>query len=257
MEFPDPVGGRRARWAILPALLLCGSGGSARANLPQALYKTHPALETRLLDIKSIVVLPAEVEIVRVSVGGVPERMSDWSETATKNILSAIEAELRRKVDLRSYETEGLPPALAANLKETQALFDAVNTSVFTHTYQFSTRANPNLFADKLASFEYSLGPEVRELSGKADAYLLVRGSSQVATAGRTAAATATLIVGAVFGVIAIPGGSPTVLSVGLVDAKTGDLLWHGALVRYGCDLLKPKDVADAVKSVLEPFPFP
>jgi hypothetical protein len=196
-------------------------------------YRTAPHFDTQRTSIKTITVVEPRIEIFEVSAGGVREKVEEWCAIGSRNVKLAMETELASKSTwrVRPFSQDALSKEAKDNLKDTYALFDAVNSSLFLHSYN---RAQPQfIFPETVTNFNYSLGPEVRDLAADADALLLVYGIDHVATSGRKAIQAGTMVVGALLGVVAVPRSGPNLVVAALIEAKTGSILWYN-LRPYG-----------------------
>lgn len=219
-------------------------------------YRAHPSLEERGKVIKTVVVLPPRVEVFQLTAGGIKEKMDEWSAEAKKNVMTAIEGELTGRPGLliKPLSEDSLPREVESDLEETQALFDAVNASIIFHTYG----PPEQLFSDKIKGFDYSLGQEVEGLRIlEADALLLVRGVDHISTEGRKALQTGAVLLGALVGVVVVPRGGVAAVSIALVDAHSGSILWYNFKGSAGGhDLRDPTSAASLVKGLLKDFPI-
>lgn len=203
----------------------------------------------------SYVVMPLDVSVYEVSAGGVNEKMDEWSNSAEAHVTAALQSQLG---DVTMLSKDDLTGDQRVNLTETQALYQAINTSLIIHQYgQPVDRLSDNPFV-------FTLGDEVRDLNGDAPYYLFVWGVDFHASAGRSAAKVGGFILGvavaALTGVNTVgvmPTEAPTGLSAALVDAETGDLLWYGfAKSETGFDLREANSVDKLVKQLLRKAPL-
>jgi hypothetical protein len=113
-------------------------------------------------------------------------------------------------------------------------------------------------FDEKISNFDYSLGQEVKTLhGGAADALLFVRAVDHVSTQGRLAQQTATILVAAALGVVIVPQGGVTALSIALVDGESGAILWQKFARSEGFhDLRDPESTKRLLGGVLGDFPL-
>ena len=148
-----------------------------------------------------------------------------------------------------------MPDNLKTDFADTQSLFDVVNGSVLLHLYG----PPPHRFEEKLLEFNYSLGGETSKLLlDDADAFLFVKGADHISTAGRRAMQTTAMLAAAAVGIILIPQMGVTFMSVALVDARKGDIIWFNFDRSEGIyDLRNAKDAASFVKRILSRFPSP
>lgn len=217
-------------------------------------FRASPDLKTKAPTIKNVVLLPPKVEIFELGTA-TQEKIDEWCVQGTTNVSEALQTQLKERpgISVRSFQADSVAPDLKSSLDDTQTLFDAVNSSVVTHTYS----ENNDRFKDKVKNFDYSLGQETSQLSGDADALLLVRGVDHISSGGRKAAQAGAMVVGALFGLAIAPQGGATELSIALVDAKTGSLLWHTyTSVEGDYDLRDLDSAADIVKRALKTFPL-
>jgi hypothetical protein len=154
---------------------------------------------------------------------------------------------------VKAFEETLLSEDRKSNLEETKALFDAVNHSIIVHTYGTPEQR----FSDKIKDFNYSLGPEVQELARDVDALLFVSCSDQIATAGRKAVQVGSVILGALVGIQVTPRYGATNISVALVDANTGSILWYNYHGSRGVDDLRnPINTTTLVKQLFKDLPI-
>ncbi len=215
--------------------------------------RTNPIATVRSLNIKRVVLLPPKIDVFELGAGGVKEKIDDWSQKASDNIAAALIENLGAKpgVQAARFSSEAGPPYLKAALTDTDLLYDAVNRSILLHSYG----QQPNYFEGH--PFQLSLGQEISQLKiSEADAFILVRGSDEISSAGRKALQGATMIAAAALGVIVIPQPGFTMVSMALVDANDGTLLWHALhRGRGGTDLREPASAASMVRAALADFP--
>lgn len=197
---------------------------------------------------KKILLIEPEIYVKELSVGGVAEKVDDWSTQAKTNVRTALARQIN---DRRLFDKLELPENMTseelASLDEHVALYDVVGSNAF-----YFGRAEFDAWKHKKNEFDYTLGPGLKALSDKtgADAALFIIGEDFISTGGRKAAR----VFAALFGVV-IPA-SPTFLSAALVDLKTGDILW----MNYGFaldskDLRKQEDVNKMMNDMFINYP--
>lgn len=226
---------------------------SACATAPP--YRSNPQLTEKLKTIKIIMVVPLKTDVYQITAGGVQEKMDEWSSQARRNVMTAIQDELSVKplMFVKPFEETLLSEDQKSNLEETEALFDAVNHSIIVHTYGPPEQR----FSDKVKNFNYSLGPEIQEFARDVDALLFVSCSDQIATAGRKTLQVGSVILGALVGVQVTPRYGATNISIALVDANTGSILWYNYYGSRGVDDLRnPINTATLVKQLLKDLPI-
>jgi hypothetical protein len=195
-----------------------------------------------------ILLVPPEVSVIEVTIGGVTEKDSDWSRQAKDNIVAALRSQAANcHVELIEL------PELSQDEKDTLdrhvAMFEVVAASA--SQYALSTDSTWKKLAPGL---HYTVGPGLRFLTEKtgADAAMIVSAEDAVSTNGRLAVIAATILI---FGVPVLPPGY-SFLAAGLVDLRTGDLLWHDFdwnIARR--DLRRGPDAAGLVSDVFDSFP--
>jgi hypothetical protein len=197
---------------------------------------------------KKILLIEPEIYVKELSVGGVAEKVDEWSVQANKNVRSALAYQISAR---RLFDKLDLPESLSAeevaSLDEHVALYDVVGFNAF-----YYGRAEFDAWKHKRTEFDYTLGSGLKVLGEKtgADAALFIVGEDYISSGGRKAAR----VFAALFGVV-IPA-SPTFLSAALVDLKTGDILW----MNYGTaldskDLRKPEDVNKMMNEMFLNYP--
>jgi hypothetical protein len=225
--------------SLLPGVLLltaCATSTSGSGTTPRA--------TAQLQRVKTIAVLPPRVEIEQLAVGGGKEQIDEWATSGKNNLAAALTTELAKHTDLtvKMVSSASVSAAQQANLEQTLALFNNVDISVR------SGAGSP---------LSQSLGTEVRELAPQADAVLVAHGHDHIASSGRKVFQTTMTLLGPLVGVIVRPNLGVTTLSLALVDAHTGALLWYNsARSEGGYDLRDPASSTKLVERVFSDFPL-
>jgi len=198
--------------------------------------------------------------VYQLDAGGITEEITEWSQQATRHLNAAVQKEFqaRSQIAVKLLPEEDLSETEKLTLTQSRALLEAVETSIFLHTY-----GPPGYrFPDKILDFDYSLGPDVRPLSrGQADAMLVIQGIDHQWTEGRKALQTLGVIVGVgaavATGVVVIPVlGGGTMIKAALVDAQSGTLWWYNiAVAGAGYDLRDPNSAARLVSELFKDYP--
>ena len=200
---------------------------------------------------KKILVFRPTVVMGSQSTGGLFEPNVAWTDEARRNLDNA----LATKQTKLGNETIFAPDPVgddAQKLQEHMALFEAVADSVIEYQFFTGNRLPTKKRDNKSDVFEWSLGKEVASLSGAAgsDYGLFIFNEDQFGSTGRKL-----LQVVAMFGPgIAVKSGEHKGYA-GLVDLKTGDLLWLNADGAMGGDLRDPEGAEKRVLQLLEEFP--
>jgi hypothetical protein len=208
-----------------------------------------------LADVSRITVIPLKIELSQVSAGGIAEKMDDWCVQARNNVMAAIEQELRKKplLNIKPFSPALLSRSQQTNLDQTCALFEAVSLSIVIHTYSGSGQT----FTEKIKDFNYSLGPEVSELNDGVDTILFVLSYENIPTAGKKAVETGKMVLGLLAGVVMPVDVGFTHLSMALVDADQGTLIWYNQYGASGsADLRNPIKTTTIVQELLRSFPL-
>ncbi len=195
-----------------------------------------------------ILLVDPEVLVKELSVGGLPEKVDEWSNQAKTNINNALNNQINNrhlfdKVD----QPKDLPAEQVDAIEEHAALYQVVGFNAL-----YFGKSQFDAWKHKQTEFDYTLGNGLTDLVDKtgADAALFIVGEDYISSGGRKAAR----VFAALFGVI-LPA-SPTFLSVGLVDLKTGNLLWMNyATAMDSKDLRKPEDVNAMIDDLFLTYP--
>ena len=196
---------------------------------------------------KKVVVLPVDIEVMEVSAGGVKEEVPQWSAKASKNVFKSLSAAIRKDPTMRELRVPKLSRKSSGVVDEHMALYKLV----------VNTASNIG-WEHKIRRFDYSIGPGLKSLrrATGADAAVMVYGRDYVSTAGRKAKAVAGNIP-----IINIFTGPPPKLGhsyihIGVVDLRTGDLLWMNSEYRDGASNLQDYgDANDMIEEIIEWYP--
>jgi hypothetical protein len=233
---------------IVILLLILASAGILIAGCAPA-FRAHPDLQARAREIKSVAVLPPDVKIYELSAGGVRDLRDDWCATGKANMEGAIASSFQDKpFEIKQVNVD---KEVEEEIEDIYALYRAVSGAIILHTYNENFR-----FPEKMKRFEYSLGPlgPILDRFGS-DGLIFVYGEDEISTGGRKALQAFAVLAGVATGVMIIPRGGITAVSVALVD-KTGDILWYNVKARQGSyDLRKAESCSDFVGQVLVDFP--
>lgn len=200
---------------------------------------------------KTILIFRPAVRVGAQSTGGMFEPNGDWTDKARKNIDIAL---AERQVTLgnsvisapESYGTD------AQRVEEYSKLFAAVSQAVIQYQFFVGNRLPTKKRDNKAGVFDWSLGEGVRNLPGAKDAdyALFIYNKDAYGSTGRKL-----LQVVAAFGPgIAVKSGEHAGYA-GLIDLKTGDLLWLNADAAMGGDVRDAEGARKRVGQLLEEFP--
>jgi hypothetical protein len=200
---------------------------------------------------KRILVFRPKVSVGAQSTGGMFEPNADWTDQARRNIEAALgtrQAGLGNIV-LPAPESYGDQARL---VEEYSNLFDAVAQAVVTYQFFVGNRLPTKKRDNKAGVFDWSLGEGVRDLPGAQDAdyALFINNKDAFGSTGRK-----------ILQVVALLGPGLAVKSgehrgeAGLVDLKTGDILWLNADFAMGGDVREIDGAEKRVGQLLEEFP--
>ncbi len=231
-----------ARWWIVGLLLAGLALQGSRAQTAEPSKQLAPGF-THLKADDKLLLMPIDVELFSLSMGGVEEPRADWTEKAQGNMTQAIEAR-RQAARLQVVE---LKAEQADEFAEQAGLHAAVAQSIALHQFGGSQWALPS----KQGRLDWSFGDAMRPLQMASGAryglFLWVRDS--YASPERVAAMIALAALG-----IGITGG----VQIGyasLVDLETGRVLWFNLLARAYGDLREPGPARESIDALLSGFP--
>ena len=200
---------------------------------------------------KRILVFRPKVSVGAQSTGGMFEPNADWTDKARKNIEAAL---VKRQQGLGNTVAPA-PEAYgeqARLVEEYTNLFGAVARAVVSYQFFVGNRLPTKKRDNKAGVFDWSLGEGVRELPGASDAdyALFIYNKDAYGSTGRKL-----LQIAAALGPgLAVKSGEHLGYA-GLVDLKTGDLLWLNADGQMGGDVRETDGAEKRVAQLLEEFP--
>lgn len=200
---------------------------------------------------KTILVFRPAVRVGAQSTGGMFEPNGDWTDQARANIAAAL-----AKQQSGLGNTVVLAPDAvgedARRVEEYGALFAAVSQSVITYQFFTGNRLPTKKRDNKADVFDWSLGAGVSDLPGAktADYALFLYNKDAYGSTGRK---LLQFVAAGVAGV-GMKSGEHAGYA-GLVDLRTGDLLWLNADGAMGGDVRTPDGAEKRVGQLLEGFP--
>ena len=192
-----------------------------------------------------IVLMPLDVELMEMSVGGVLEPKPEWTAAARAFITEEVRAQKAAiGFDLEEYADDG-PPDEQELVDQLVKLHAVVGKAI---------RQNRKPMQELRSLGEkpkWSLGEEVRVLREKsgADYALFVHVRDSYASDGRKLV----MIAGAALK-MGLMGGVQSGFA-SLVDLKTGDIVWFNQLGRAAGDLRAREPASETVKILFTEFP--
>ena len=236
-----------SRMTAAVLLALCATG----AAVAQERTAIKQGFELPANSGKRILVFRPKVSVGAQSTGGMFEPNAEWTDEARKNIGAALE---KRQADLGNVvllapESYGDQARL---VEEYTNLFDAVSQAVVNYQFFVGNRLPTKKRDNKSGVFDWSLGEGVSDLPGAKDAdyALFIYNKDAFGSTGRK-----------MLQVVAMLGPRISVKSgehkgaAGLVDLKTGDLLWLNADFAMGGDVREIDGAEKRVGQLLEEFP--
>jgi hypothetical protein len=229
-----------------------------------------PSFRVKQAEIKRVVLAPARFTVYRLTAGGQLEADEEWSNSAQGGITMALQEELRSRVvpEITQLREEDLVAEQKFILARVENRLNQVNNDLRLNFYKkFDNHAPSEERASEVEDDGYGLGPQVKEISGQADTLLFVRGADARSTVGRHALQGGLLVLGVAVGALTghlpihILGSGQTTLSMALVDAHTGTVLWHRQIPnivegQYSSDVRNADGASQAIKQLFVGFPY-
>ncbi len=229
---------RHALSPLLPALLLAVACAFSGCASPPPPYRTAHDFAAASSSLRSIAVLPLDVEVSELSAGGVTEKRDDWTELVTANLQDALD----RLTDARPLTDPAALPAEAWT--QLRGLHRAIIGNQFIHGFY-----GPGILDSIHGPLRYEMGSlePLAEATG-ADAFLFVFVRDDYATGGRKAVVALGIIAG-----IPVRGGV-TISSAALVG-RDGRLLWMNQVGALTGDLRTQKGADEAIVALCNGLP--
>lgn len=199
---------------------------------------------------KKILLFRPTIRVGAQSTAGMFEPSAEWTENARRLIGASLETH-HSKLGNQVLVAPELMGNDARFLAENMALFSALADSVINYQFFVGGRL-PTKKRDNLTdTFEWSMGPQVSQLAGASDADygLFLYTEDHYGSTGRKM-----LQVFAALGGVSVTSGLH-IGYAGLVDLRTGDLLWINADVQMGGDVRDAEGADKRVRQLLEEFP--
>jgi hypothetical protein len=241
-DAPLRLGGELVGWRFFVAALavVALAGCATKANSQIDALK-RPAGQPR------IVLMPVDVELSELTVGGLHEPKADWTESARRNLTAAFEAEKSALgLNFVEFDDSALPQERRDALNQISKLHGAIGETIQLHQYVKGAQ-----LPTKAGRMDWTLGDSVRELRAAQDAdyamFVFVRDS--YTSGGRAALMVAAAVLG-----VAIQGGAQLGF-VSLVDLDTGNIVWFNSLARGSGDLRTPEPARETALTLLTGLP--
>lgn len=226
-------------------LFLVGSAAQAQER-----SATRQGFELAANSGKKILVFRPSISVGAQSTAGIFEPNGAWTDQARANLQAAL-----AKAQASLGNTVVVAPEAygedAQKLQEHMQLFAAVSNAVIRYQFFVGNRLPTKKRDNKSAVFDWSLGKGVADLPGAKDAdyglFLFTRDA--YGSTGRKM-----LQMLAMFGGVAVQSGQHQGFA-GLVDLRTGDLLWLNADEQMGGDVREAEGSEKRIHQLLEDFP--
>jgi hypothetical protein len=200
---------------------------------------------------KRILLFRPSVSVGSQSTGGMYEPNAEWTELARANLQASLE-ELQARLGNQVIVAPEAYGEDARALNEHMALFAAVSRAVIEYQFFVGNRLPTKKRDNEADIFDWSLGDGVRNLPGAQDADygLFIYTRDAYGSTGRKI-----LQIAAALGPgIAVKSGEH-IGYAGLVDLRTGDLLWLNADGAMGGDVRDKEGSEKRARQLLEDFP--
>ncbi|UCD55122.1 MAG: hypothetical protein JSV93_06340 [Candidatus Omnitrophota bacterium] len=233
---------------FLTVIIILNAGGCA---VP---YKTHPEFKQRHKNIRTVSLMPPEVDAYVLTFKGDKTRLHDLIPIMEKTTIEQLEQILTdkgyvlKKLDLSEENLEAKPD---------------LRTSLF-HVNELFKKALNDIAKRKQRKFTYTLGSEVNifaDLAG-CDVLIFVKEEGVKKSTGEVVKdvvkgvvlSAACLLIGAIY--VPIPQTVATVVHIAVVDSNDGAILWYinnSSNVNYNPE--NQKHIARLIKSMIKYFP--
>lgn len=207
---------------------------------------TKPGFVLKERSAKILLIRPT-IKVGAQSTGGMFEPNADWTAQARDNIGAAL-AVAQGKLGNEVVVIDEPVGAAADTLADYRALFSVLADSVI--NYQFFP-GNRLPTKKRKGEFDWTMGQGVSDIAkgSGADYALFIFNEDQYGSTGRKI-----LQVFAAMAYVSVKSGEHKGFA-GLVDLRTGDLVWLNADLAMGGDVRTPEGAQKRVAQLLEDFP--
>lgn len=230
---------RLAAWAAFAAVLAAGCSTTATQSHVAELRRASPD--------PKILLMPLDVELMEMNVGGVLEPKPEWTAAARQFITEELRAEKSRQ----GFRLEEFPEEWQGPPEEQELIDQLVKVHAAVGRAIRQNRKPMQQLHSLGDKPQWSLGEEVRVLREKsgADYALFVHVRDSYASEARKLV----MIAGAALKT-GIMGGVQSGFA-SLVDLRSGDIVWFNQLGRPTGDLRSREPATETVKLLLKDFP--
>ncbi len=194
-----------------------------------------------------------DIRVHEVSAGGVVEKVDDWSVQASNNAIQSLQDAVAAQHLFELVSVANVPDADKTTLEQHAVLYGLVSASAY------GARASRfQAWRQRGEQFDYTLGPGLKDIArhSNVEAAVFLVGTDYISTAGRKAAMVFGILAGALTGVVIVPASMPAFMSMGIVDMRSGNLVWYSTDIRAGSsDLRDPAVMKSLVDTMLQTYP--
>jgi len=234
------------------ALALAGALIAGCASQSTSISKTLSQQAERPLPHRILLAEP-DIRVHEVSAGELVEEVHDWSAKASAEATKSVETLAQSTSMFEAVQPSKLTDAERATLEQYSALYALVSGSAY-----LASHSPFGAWKKRAADFDYTLGPGMNSIadSAKLDAVVFIVGTDYISSSSRKAAMALGIALGLLAGRYVGPESKPAFLSAGVVDMRTGELLWYGTELRHGSDDLRdPAVVRSLVDDLFKTYP--
>lgn len=195
-----------------------------------------------------IVLMRPSISVAAQSTGGMREPNADWTNQAISNLNAALRNVQNNLGNEVVPFDEEIATADTTLMDQYGKLFGAVSDSVIEYQF-FAGNRLPTKKRSK--AFEWGVGPGLAKVKAleNADYALFINTRDDYGSTGRKMLQLVGMFAG-----VGITSGVH-MGSAGLIDLKTGELVWLNADRQMGGDVRSPEGAAKRIDQLLEGFP--
>jgi len=200
---------------------------------------------TDLSSLAKVVLIPIKVEVKESGIGSL-EKLPERSDKATKIVMDELRSAFAANGNIELIDYVPSDDSTQTLLDEHIGLYQRVAGSAENIQYMGPAWKSRS-------EYDYTVGEGLSFVSEATDAdiALFVYGEDIVSSGGKKALAVLAMIGG-----IGVNPGGIAVLHVGLVDIKTGHLLWSNSSASQGLSLDNNNSVKKALVDILQSSPI-
>ena len=226
--------------AVVLILILWVSAGCTTSVATAQHHRTSASIMPN-----QVALVPVEVSVIKFGLGSNTE-VKEWTDQAEETVNTSLKKYFRDNLGVLPAPIKALDVENKLKIEEYVGLYEATSNAVL-----ISQSSQEAAWDHKQNRFDYTLGSDISFLREHtdADAALFVVGTNYISSGGRKFAFLVAAMVG-----VAIPLGH-SFLHVGLVDTKTGDILWTNSAISQTLNLRDPDNVDSILTTLFESYP--